>query len=69
MLHDFTKKFNYFSCFKKIQKETNIAENSKKNLVEYPINKVGKITFEIGVLLLYWTNQMHNSPFGLDINE
>jgi hypothetical protein len=35
---------NYFSYFKKIQKETNIAENSKKNLVEYPINIVGKIT-------------------------
>jgi hypothetical protein len=34
---------NYFSYFKKIQKETNIAENSKKNLVEYPINIMGKI--------------------------
>jgi hypothetical protein len=59
---------NYFSYFKRIQKETNIAENSKKNLVEYPINIVGNITSEIGVPLLCWMNQIHNSPFGLDIN-
>jgi hypothetical protein len=60
---------NYFSYFKKNQKETNIAENSKKNLVEYPINIVGKITSEIGVPLLCWTNQIHNWPFELDIKE
>jgi hypothetical protein len=59
---------NYFSYFKRIQKETNIAENSKKNLVEYPINIMGNITSEIRVPLLCWTNQIHNSPFGLDIN-
>jgi hypothetical protein len=41
----------------------------KKYLVEYPINIVGKITSEIGVPWLYWTNQIYHSPFGLDINE
>jgi hypothetical protein len=60
---------NYFSYFKKNQKETNIAENSKKNIVEYPINIMGRITSEIGTTLLCWTNQIHNSPFGLDIHE
>ena len=60
---------NYFSYLKKNQKETNIAENSKKNLVEYPINIVGKITSEIGVPLFCGTNQIHNSPFELDITE
>jgi hypothetical protein len=43
---------NYFSYFKKNQKETNIAENSKKNIVEYPINIMGRITSEIGATLL-----------------
>jgi len=74
MLPDFTsfevdrEIVNYFSYFKKIQKETNIAENSKKNFVEYPINIVGKNTSEIGVPLC-WTNQIHNSPFGQVIND
>jgi hypothetical protein len=38
-------------------------------LVEFPINIVGKITSEIGVPWLRWTNQINNSTIGVDIND
>ena len=78
MLTDFTsfevdkKIVNYFSYFN--------GEKNKKNkhcpkivkriyLVEFPINIVGKITSEIGVPWLRWTNQINNSTIGVDIHE
>jgi hypothetical protein len=61
---------NYFSYFKTIKKEQTLPTIVKrKYLVEYLIYIVSKITSEIGVPWLCWTNQIHNSPFGLDINE
>ena len=62
---------DYFSYFKKkIKKKQTLPKIvNRKYLVEYRINIVGKITSEIGVPWLCWTNQIHNSPFGLDINE
>jgi hypothetical protein len=52
---------NYFSFFKKNALPKIIK---RKYLVEYPINIVGKITSEIGVPWLCWTNQIYHSPFG-----
>ena len=60
---------NYFSYFKATKKETNIAEKSKTKISCGVPHKYSKITSEIGVPWLCWKNQIHNSPFGLDINE
>jgi hypothetical protein len=60
ILPDFTS-FEVGSALPKIVK--------RKYIVEYPINIVGKITSEIRVPWLCWTNQIYHSPFGLDINE
>jgi len=57
---------NYFSYFKKNALPKIVK---RKYLGEYPINIVGKITSEIGVSWLCWTNQIYHSPFGLDIHE
>jgi len=76
MLTDFArfeldkKIINYFSYFigeKKTKKNKHCVK--RIYLVEFPINIVGKITSEIGVPWLRWTNQINNSTIGVDINE
>ena len=62
----------YFSYFigKKKQKNKHCPKIVKRiYLGELPINIVGKITSEIGVPWLRWTNQINNSTIGVDINE